>query len=366
MNLFRIPKTKKTYLDVIKLLAIGMVVFNHSGNNGYKMYLDVLEGPAHQLMLCWSAFIKIAVPLFFMASGALMLKKEEPYGRILGKRVLRFALILIAVSLFFYWEAYGRKGTMSVPDFLLHLYRNDLTGHLWYLYSYLCYLLMLPFLRKLARAMKGTDYLLLVIVYQAAQLLPAADYALFRGTAAHTSYISFFVAADYVVYPLLGHYIDSLTEKEEREETVYILLFLSILAVFLTSVLMDWRCGVDGGWTNANREAYMGRLSVFPAITVFYCVRKLFARLPVKNGLANVLFILGSCTFGVYLFDPKWRQLTQSVRTLLTPSIGLYFATHVQTICACLLGLAATFLFKCVTGGAGLLAGRLVPKREGE
>lgn len=302
MNLFRIPKTKKTYLDVIKLLAIGMVVFNHSGNNGYKMYLDVLEGPAHQLMLCWSAFIKIAA------------------------------------SLFFCWEAYGRKGTMSVPDFLLHLYRNDLTGHLWYLYSYLC-------------------YLLLVIVYQAAQLLPAADYALFRGTAAHTSYISFFVAADYVVYPLLGHYIDSLTEKEEREETVCILLFLSILAVFLTSVLMDWRCGVDGGWTNAKREAYMGRLSVFPAITVFYCVRKLFARLPVKNGLANVLFILGSCTFGVYLFDPKWRQLTQSVRTLLTPSIGLYFATHVQTICACLPGLAATFLFKCVTGGAGLLAG---------
>lgn len=273
-----------------------------------------------------------------MASGALMLKKEEPCGRILGKRVLRFALILIAASLFFYWGAYGRKGTMSVPDFLLHLYRNDLTGHLWYLYSYLC-------------------YLLLMIVYQAAQLLPAADYALFHGTAAHTSYISFFVAADYVVYPLLGHYIDSLTEKEEREETVCILLFLSILAVFLTSVLMDWRCGVDGGWTNAKREAYMGRLSVFPAITVFYCVRKLFARLPVKNGLANVLFILGSCTFGVYLFDPKWRQLTQSVRTLLTPSIGLYFATHVQTICACLPGLAATFLFKCVTGGAGLLAG---------
>lgn len=360
MKLIKIPRAPKVYLDVVKLLAIVLVVFNHSGSNGYKMYLDVAQGPVQHLLLFASAFVKIAVPLFFMASGALLLRREEPYSKLLLGRVLRFVLILLAVSFFFYHEANAKAGTMSVGDFFVHLYRNDLTGHLWYLYSYICMLLMLPFLRKLASQMRTKDYILLMVVWQAAQLLSVADYAIFHGSAVHTSYISFFVATDYVVYPLLGCFIDNLPEEDEREEIFYILLFLSILALGLTCVLMTWRVGLDGGWTNANREAYMGRLSMLPAITVFYGLKRLFRRRKKDAGrAAAILFVLGSCTFGVYLFDPKWRSLTQGVRTALAPTIGLYGATVVQTLCAVALGLAATFLFKCVTGGTGLLMQRI-------
>ena len=355
MKLFRIPKAPKAYLDIVKLLAIVLVVFNHSGRNGYTMYMDVQAEPASTLIMFFSAFVKIAVPLFFMASGALLLRKEEPYGTVLVKRALRFALILLAISFFFYYDANAKNGTISVQDFLIHLYKNDIYGHLWYLYSYVCYMLMLPLLRKLAKLMKAQDYLLLIVAYQVMQLLPAADYALFRGTAVHTSYIKIFAAENYVVYPLLGYFIDSRTEEDEREETFFVLLFLSILALAGNCMLLHWRYDLEGAWTSANKEAYMGSLSLLPAITVFYGLKRLFAKHPVKEKTAKVLFVLGSCTFGVYLFDPKWRLFTQSVRLALKPVIGLYAATHVQTICACLLGLAATFLFKCVTGGLGLI-----------
>lgn len=366
MKLIRVPSKPKTYLDVIKLLAILMVVFNHSGSNGYKMYLDVMAAPAHQLLTGFSALIKIAVPLFFMTTGALLLRRDEPYGQTLMRRVVRFAIVLVLVSFFFYYDAHGRSGTLSLTDFLIHLYRNDLTGHLWYLYSYLCFLILLPFLRALAKAMKPSDYLLLLVVWQAAQLLPALDYAIFRGAAVHTSYISLFTAENYVVYPLLGYFIDSRTDEEEREETFYVLLFLSALAIFCTCLLMDWRRGLDGGWTASNREAYMGSLSVLPAVTVFYGVKRLFDAHPVKGRAARLLFVLGSCTFGVYLFDPKWRQLTQGVRTLLSPVLGLFGATLVQTVCACLLGLAATFAFKCAVGGVMLLVSRIAAADEPE
>lgn len=362
MKLMKIPQNTKVYLDVVKMLAIVMVVFNHSGNNGYKMYLDVLEEPAHSLMLAFSAFIKIAVPLFFMASGALLLRREEPYGKVLAGRVAKFAAILAAVTFFYYAESVLPEGRIDVGDFLLHLYRNDLTGHLWYLYSFLCYLLLLPFLRKLAQTMRAKEYLLLMVVYQAAQLLPVVDYALFRGAAAHTPYLSFFMAADYVVYPLLGYYIDCMKDEEEREETIYILLFLSVLAILSTVLLMNWRYRIDGGWTSANREAYMGRLSLLPAVTVFYGMKKLCRRANASGRLAKALFVLGSCTFGVYLFDPKWRQFTQAVRMSLKPAVGLFAATLLQTLCACLLGLAATFVFKCALGGGSLLVGSIRKK----
>lgn len=355
MKLFRIPKEPKIYLDVLKLLAIVLVVFNHSGNNGYKMYLDVSAEPAHSLLLAFSALVKIAVPLFFMASGALLLRRDEPYGRTLLRRVLRFALILLGVSLFFYWDSLADGEAFSLTAFLDGLYRNTLTGHLWYLYSYLMMLLLLPFLRRLAKGMTLRDALLLAVVYQGAQLLTVADYALYQGAGSHTGYLSFFVAADYVVYPLLGYYIDNRKPEEEREETPYILLFLGALAIFLTCLLMKWRYGLDGGWTNANREAYMGRLSLLPAVAVFYGMKQIFARIPATGRAAKALFLLGGCTFGVYLFDPKWRGLTQGIRTALTPSLGLFTATLLQTFCAVAVGLAATFVWKCLAGGARLL-----------
>ena len=40
-------------------------------------------------------------------------------------------------------------------------------------------------------------------------------------------------------------------------DLVYVLLFFSILAIAITCSLMDWRYGLDGGWTSNNREAYM-------------------------------------------------------------------------------------------------------------
>lgn len=355
MQLIKIPKVKKTYLDVIKIIAVAMVVFNHTGNAGYMRYLDVMDAPAHQLLMGYSVLIMTAVPLFFMASGALLLKKEEPYGIILRKRVLRFALILVIVSFFYYYEAYGQTNTFSLTDFLLHLYKGDLSWHLWYLYSYLCYMLLLPILRKLAQMMKKQDYILLIVVFLISELFSAADYALFRGTATHTYHISFFVAQKYVIYPLLGYYIDQ-HMNDKHEETFYVLAVLSVVSVYITCALMDWRYGLDGSWTSANQEAYMDRMAVIPAMFIFFAVKRLFNGRKLNEKVASVLFVLGSCTFGVYLFDPKWREFTHQIRVALIPTLGVYWATHVQTICACGLGMIATFAFKCGVGSVKLLA----------
>lgn len=359
MKLISIPKRPIAYLDVIKLFAILMVVFNHSGGSGYKLYVEVMNEPVHSMLMAFSALIKIAVPLFFMASGALMLRREESFGKILTKRVLKFVFVLLAVSFVFYYDSHAAKEPLSVQDFCIHVLKNDLSVHLWYLYSYICYLLMLPFLQKLAKQMRTQDYLLMIVIYQVMQLLPVMDYAIFKGSAVHTSYISFFMAETYVVYPLLGYWIDSCGEEEDREETIYILVFLSILSIAATCALTQWRYSLDGAWTNANTEAYMGRLSVIPAITVFYAMKKLFTARPVTMRTAKVLFVLGSCTFGVYLFDPKWRYFTQQIRWSLTPVIGSYFASHVQTLCACILGLAVTFVYKCAVGVITLAARKL-------
>ena len=109
----------------------------------------------------------------------------------------------------------------------------------------------------------------------------------------------------------------------------------------------------------------MGRLSLLPAVAVFYGMKRLFAR--VRGGrAASVLFVLGSCTFGVYLFDPVWRKLTQKVRWLLAPSVGPFAATLVQTLCAVVLGLAAMLVWKSLCGGVRLLGESIMEEERDE
>lgn len=68
-------KSRKIYIDIIKIVAILLVIFNHTGESGFlayqkqgNIYIQIIE-------MCITSFCKIAVPLYFMCSGALLLGK---------------------------------------------------------------------------------------------------------------------------------------------------------------------------------------------------------------------------------------------------------------------------------------------------
>jgi surface polysaccharide O-acyltransferase-like enzyme len=65
------------HLDLLRLIAIFLVIFNHTGERGYILFISKMGSPISLLYMAASVFCKIAVPLFFMISGALLLKKEE-------------------------------------------------------------------------------------------------------------------------------------------------------------------------------------------------------------------------------------------------------------------------------------------------
>lgn len=150
-----IPASRRVYIDFLKVIAIYLVLFNHTGVSGFVLF-TVRQGTKMYFPLMFNAIlIKIAVPLFFMASGALLLGKEESYGDLLRKRFLRFLVVLVVASLISYLYTCLRQGSqaLSAAYFWTMLYTHNLAGSYWYLYAYLAYILMLPLLRKLAKAM---------------------------------------------------------------------------------------------------------------------------------------------------------------------------------------------------------------------
>ena len=70
-------KKKRVDLEIIRIVAILFVMINHTATNGFVLEKMHQSSFQYIMLLCLASVARVAVPLFFMVSGALLLKKEE-------------------------------------------------------------------------------------------------------------------------------------------------------------------------------------------------------------------------------------------------------------------------------------------------
>ena len=114
---------RKLHLDILKVLAIFFVMFNHTGTEGFFLFSKSQGSLWYGVYLFISIITKIAVPLFFMISGALLLNKMESWKHILKKRFLRYFIILVFFSFLQYlWSLGFQLQNCSITDFFKGFY----------------------------------------------------------------------------------------------------------------------------------------------------------------------------------------------------------------------------------------------------
>ena len=137
---------KKYHLEVIRILAILMVMYNHSAA---FMSFSNQSGVEYAISFLFSMVCKGAVPLFFMVSGALLLGKNESGKDLFQKRILRMILVIVIFSFLYYMKLVLKGERPFAPfSFLLSLPTDLVYLPYWFLYSYLGVLTILP----------GTEY----------------------------------------------------------------------------------------------------------------------------------------------------------------------------------------------------------------
>ena len=70
---------RKEYIDFLKIIAIYMVLFIHTSTKGSLIFIQKPFAVQSYFYLFFGIIVKIAVPLFFMSSGALLLGNTEKY-----------------------------------------------------------------------------------------------------------------------------------------------------------------------------------------------------------------------------------------------------------------------------------------------
>lgn len=326
-------KTKKLYLELLRIFAIFFVVYVHTGTDGAEHYQ--IAGDAffsYWLSLVLACFAQVSVPLFFLISGAVLLQKEESLKTVLTRRVLRMLGVILVFGLIQYAYFYYLNPEIgfSLFVYLKTVYTTPMITQYWYLYTYFSFLLILPFVRMLAASMKNVHFVYFFGLYFLLEgILPIVEYLWGNGRIALS--VPLFESA--LFFPLMGYFIEHRSGDFFYQKKALLFSNLAGLMAVLTNTVVAFMAHRQRG----SAETLMGMTAVI-ALVLFLDARSLckkFADLQTAftKGIRKLLDFTGSGVFMVYLLEPPLRDTFRFLYVWAQPVLG-WFA-------ACILWIAA-------------------------
>lgn len=193
------------WIDLVRVVAVFQVVLIHLS---YVIFFkeEVLSANWRAANF-YDSLSRMGVPLFFMASGVLLLGKSESVSDFFRKRFVKVGIPTLFWSIaYLLWsvEAYT-NGTMNPLSVALSMLKAIYTGnveiHLWFLYILIGIYLVVPVLRVFVSAASRRDLAYFVVMwFLATPLLELAQ----RLSGFQTALV-IPVVAGYVGYFVLGY-----------------------------------------------------------------------------------------------------------------------------------------------------------------
>ena len=351
---------RAVYLDFIRFIAIILVIFNHTNDWGFTRFAIAEGGLNYTLWLFASIACKVNVPLFFMVSGAVLLGKDEPYRRVLTKRVLRFAFVLAAFTfLQFYIQSLRMGRPMNLRFTLLQFLegRGTVTQlkwvtTFWFLYAYLAMLLFLPFLRILAANVRRQHIILLAVLCIVLEgIFPLLLCLLNHGQFVkpdilkYTSFLSW-----WILYPLLGYYFAHCVDPARwTQRRMWSFGAVAVAAIAVTMFITRYHLAVEPSVEEAMVQVFHNCLVILPTCFLFLLCRKTMAGMRSDAFPGRLFIYLGGLSFCVMLLEENARAI---MRECIFPHLELTGALRclVYVVGAYLMAAAAGAILKLIPG----------------
>jgi len=300
------------WVDLVRVIGAFLVVMAHVSYRG---------GGSSLISSYYFVLSRVAVPLFFMASGYLLLRKEEPYGDFFRKRALKvFVPFLVWSVIYLLWKGEGFNQPFSmkiVASYILKIVRGPRENHLWFFYALIGLYLFTPILRVfVARAALRDLYYFCGLWFL---VVPVFSF-LQEFTPIKIGFELYFIAG-YSGYFMLGHLL-GLFQYTRRQ--IYGLAFLFLMFSIGTTAL---------GYI-VKSEYFVSYLSMnIVLMTAFAFI--LLREVQIGDTLNNFLVPLSRASFGIYLvhvivlaelekisFVSNWFSAGSSV--YMIPLLGLF------------------------------------------
>jgi len=150
-------------LDVLRVLACFLVCYCHIISESQYIYNTPI-GANWLFVTITFIFSKIAVPIFFMISGVLLLREEQDLKKMLKKSLCRIIIPLFVCSSFIYFKDNPSVGITNIINFFENFVKGTILSPYWYLYSLLGIYIMTPFISNFVKNISTEKYKQLMII----------------------------------------------------------------------------------------------------------------------------------------------------------------------------------------------------------
>lgn len=345
-NTLRCPK-RLLHLDLLRIIAIFFVIFNHTSSRGYLLFADRMDSVLYFPYMAVSVLCKVAVPIFFMISGALLLPKQETLAELFSKRILRMVVILVLISVPYYVWLHSSQG-LDLPNFFTYIYCNSASTSLWYLYSYIALLLMMPFLRSMVKGMKEKDFLYLIVGYVLVSgVIPCLEFCLWKtDMPLHKSFDPVLFMTPNIFYALVGYYLEHVLDLGKISRKCLLLgAVLCVVTLGITCFFTHCQAQMLGDCDTEQQELFFNCFICFPAM-MLYVIMKQACNKVRNERIQKLLPIYGDAVFGIYLIEKFARALTGAVYVVVQPILGSFTASIFWVFASFSLSFLVVFILK--------------------
>ena len=344
---------KILYVEILRIFAIIFVIFNHTNNFGF-VHFTLYEPGSFQywFYMFFSVITPFAVPVFFMLSGMLLLGKEELVVDVWKKRISKYVIVLIIFSLIYYIRSiFFYFGSFSISQFMKNVYSGSVIESYWFLYEYLAFLMILPFIRKIVRDMNGREFIYLLMIKLVFDcLLIVLQYRLSGGTIDFNGFLNPSPVLNRIVfYPIAGYYLGRKLEKVSGE--LILLSFAScILAVVITMLMTSYKIVLTGDISESGVQTFYEAAQPFIAIPVFLSARKIFDGKKFPKVFEKILINIGACVFGIYLIETAFREDHYYIYFSLSRNMSGFAAIWIYVLFIFVCCLILVSVFRLISG----------------
>lgn len=283
------------YFDNLRIMATFAVIILHaSAPILYKLgsVADVTwwTGNTYDSLMRW------CVPVFFMISGALLLKpgQVESPATFLKKRASKVAIPFIAWSIFYLIVQLNREEIVNDPFTIIHtFFAGKIYYHLWFLYIIIGLYLMVPMLKVYfsAASRRNIEYYLLL------WLIVTSGFSLLEKFGGIIIYTNVQMATGYIGYFLIGYYLHHYELHKLIRIFIYLLAIVASIVIIKGTYIMTI---ISDGVFNGYFYHYLNLPVVVLSIAVFIFFKH------VKFDLSKFTFfsLINRASLGIYLLHP--------------------------------------------------------------
>lgn len=291
---------RRQYLDVLRVLSMLAVVYLHTAAPSLRQFQHMALWHVSNVL---TSICTIAVPIFFMISGALLLSSEKTAA---PRYLLRHRLPRVLVP-FLFWSsiailfAYRDAGPETAKKMIKGFVGAPVITPYWFIYAIIPIYLLSPLLKKLVDSMSPTlwRYCLVLwflfssVVKTVRELLPVRFAPLLTGSPIY----SLTMAGGFLGYFLLGYAL-SILRRPFGKRT----LCMIVIADLAVIILGTWRRSVGAQEYSEQFKSYLSVYVVILSAAVFLLAREYLEKWTIRGRL---LTLLSGTSFCVYLAHPR-------------------------------------------------------------